>query len=57
MRAGEPGGLLLELTAQQTLELIETLETEALGEIVVDLGLAFDLHLLDDDRELRVLAL
>ena len=57
LRAGEARSLLFELAAQQFLELVEILEAEVLGEFVVDGSVGRDLHLLDGDVELRVLAL
>ena len=57
LRAGQARGFLLELAAQQFLELVEVLEAEILGELVVDRGVGGDLYLLDRDVEFRVLAL
>ena len=57
LRAGQTGGLLLELAAQQALELLEAFEAQVLGEIVVDLGFARHLHRVDGDVEGGVLAL
>ena len=45
--AGQPGGFLFQLAAQQALELVEAFQTEALGEIIVDLGFAGHLDRLD----------
>jgi hypothetical protein len=57
LRAGEPGGLLLELDLEHLLELVEAVEAERLGKVLVDLALALDLDLLHGDRELGILAL
>ena len=48
--------LLALLVADQALQLVEALQPEGLGEILVDLRLASGLHRLDGDREGRVLA-
>ena len=45
--AGEAVELLLLLVADQALQLVEVLEAELLGELVVELGLAGGLHRLD----------
>ena len=55
--AGEPGGFLLKLAAQQALELFVAFQPERLGELVVEPGLALDLHVLDGDVEGDRLAL
>ena len=49
-------GFLLDLGAQQFLQLVQPVEAEILREIVVDLGVGFDLHLLDRDVEFGILA-
>ena len=54
--AGHAGGLLLELRLHDLLELLKAVETEALGEILVDLGFGFDLQRLHDDIESRFFA-
>ncbi|PAV93180.1 hypothetical protein WR25_18018 [Diploscapter pachys] len=48
--------LLLDLTLDQATQLLEALEAEVLGQILVDLALAGDLDLLDGDVERRGLA-
>ena len=55
--AGQPGGFLLQLAAQQALELVQPFEAERLGEIIVRLGFAGNLHRLDGNVEGGVLAL
>ncbi len=55
LRAGQAGGFLLELALEQTLELVEALEPERLGEVLVDLGLAGNLEFLDGDVEFGLL--
>jgi hypothetical protein len=42
--ASQPGGLLLELAAQKVAQHLEVGQAEVLGEFVVDLGVARDLH-------------
>jgi hypothetical protein len=49
--------LLLDLAADQPAQLLEALQPERLGELLVDLGFAGGLHRLDGHREARRLAL
>src|SRR5690606_6128244 len=56
LRTGQPGGLLLELRADEFLELIEAFQPERLGEVLVDLGLPFDLDRFDGDVEFGLLS-
>ena len=56
LRAGKVDGLLLQLAAHQFLELVEAVEAEILSELVINLGLCFDLHLFYSDVELGILA-
>ena len=55
--AGQAVEFLLLLVAEQALQLLEVVEAELLGELVVELGLAGGLHRLDLDVERRRLAL
>ena len=55
--AGEAGGFLFQLAAHQFFQLVEAFKAQRLGEVLVDRGFGFHLHLLHRDGELRVLAL
>ena len=57
LSAGLPGAFLLELAAQQALELVERFETERLGEIIIGSACARDFDGLDGDVESGGLAL
>ena len=56
LRAGETGGLLLQLTLDDLFQLVDAVEAKLLGEFVVDLGVGFDLHLLHGNIESGFLA-
>ncbi len=56
LRTRQARRFLLQLRLEQFLQLVETLEAQRLGELVVDLGLARDLHRLHGDVELGFLA-
>jgi hypothetical protein len=57
MGAGQAAKLLALLVGEHLAELAEAVEAQALGEIVVGLGFAGDLYLLDGDVKGRVLPL
>ena len=57
VRAGEVVQLLALLIADQALQLVEALQPERFGEILVNLGLARGLHRLYRHGERRLLAL